>query len=675
MSTCTIALLSQPNAGKSTLFNGLTGARQHVGNWPGKTVEKKEGTFHYEGHSFTVVDLPGSYSLSANSDEEVVTRDYIASGEANLICILIDASQLERSLFMLADYAGINVPVVILLNMMDVAEKEGKTIKDQALQEALHVPVIPFVAADRHYYAKLYQLLLQDASSWILDDTMLTAFMREEFSDQYEQIASCIPASGYHVYARNWLISKLIEQDAPSLEIVKAVIDTDAYQTLISQIETINDGHLHTGNCKFRWIDYLLKEQYITNQRRNEVRGFDKLATSRWFGKPLAVILILFGLILSILLAMPLMMVSSLILQLSNPIASLMQFLHVPTICISLLTDGVLGAVNFALLMSSYVFGVSLVFGFMEEVGYMARISFVFDHTMRKLGLHGKAVMPFLVSFGCNIGGTTGTRVLDTWGQKVTTIALSWVVPCASTWAVVGLISTLFFGIHAIWVVCSMFLVAAIHMVVTAKLFGSQLLKEQDRVGLIMELPPYHKARWRSLFAYVLARMADVLKRALKIIILVSVIFWALAYSADGLIEHSLIYQIGVYIEPVTMWFGLRWQMFMAWLSSILGKESSLGVLSALFHNEGIWSAIINQKSNMVDTVSVGNNMLQMISKPEALAFLYAFFFNMPCLMALSSCVQETHSMKWTLRIAFYYIGTALLLAFAAYHIGLLLFS
>ena len=155
----TIALLGQPNSGKSTLFNGLTGSHQHVGNWPGKTVEKKEGSFTYENEEYAIVDLPGTYSLSANSDEEIITRDYIADGKADLVCILADASQLERSLFMLSDFIGLNVPAVLILNLMDVAEKLGKKIDAKAIENRLGIPVIPFVAADKSYYPKLLETL------------------------------------------------------------------------------------------------------------------------------------------------------------------------------------------------------------------------------------------------------------------------------------------------------------------------------------------------------------------------------------------------------------------------------------------------------------------------------------------------------------------------------------
>ncbi len=159
MAEKTIALLGQPNSGKSTLFNGLTGSRQHVGNWPGKTVERKDGFFSHNGITYKIVDLPGTYSLSANSDEEVVTRNYISSGEADLVCILADASQLNRSLFMLADYAGIHVPVVLLLNMMDIAEGQGKKINVAGLQKSLGIPVVPMVAADKKQYQPFFNLL------------------------------------------------------------------------------------------------------------------------------------------------------------------------------------------------------------------------------------------------------------------------------------------------------------------------------------------------------------------------------------------------------------------------------------------------------------------------------------------------------------------------------------
>jgi putative ferrous iron transport protein B len=214
--------------------------------------------------------------------------------------------------------------------------------------------------------------------------------------------------------------------------------------------------------------------------------------------------------------------------------------------------------------------------------------------------------------------------------------------------------------------------VAFLHLLVTYRIFRKSLYKDDENLGMIMELPPYHKPHWKNLFASVLNKMGNVLKRALIIIVLISVVFWALAYTPDGNITNSIIYKIGMFIEPVTKIFGLPWQLFMAFVASAMGKESALGVLASLFMSSGIWNAVATRGA--VDTAVLSNTMLAAISKPEALAFLFAFFFNMPCLMALAATAQETHSKKWTITIALYYIFSALVIAAIAYRIGILIF-
>lgn len=670
----TIALLGQPNAGKSTLFNGLTGSKQHVGNWPGKTVERKEGYFTHNGVSYRIVDLPGTYSLSANSEEEIVTRNYIASGEADLVCILADSSQLERSLFMLADYTGIQVPVILLLNMMDVAEAQGKTINAAGIGRTLGIPVVPMVAADKKKYDGFYEALESaDKNHAILRETALQSLYRENISVPYTTVRNLLPENGIEIYSAGWLAAKLLEWDPLALSLVKGNLSEADFRRLKSYLDGVKDGNLLTGDCKFRWIDRVLTGN-VTSKNENRARSrFDRIATHKKWGKPFAIVAIFAGLILSLVIGAPLMTLFDVVMKaISGPLSNWLLEIGTWPFLVSLLCGAIFNGVTVALQMASYVFGISLVFGLMEDIGYMARVSYVFDHTMSKLGLQGKAIMPFIVSFGCNIGGMTGTRVIDSWGQRVMTMALAWVVPCASTWGVIGLVSGTFFGSGAILVIVALFAAAFLHMFITYKIFGRSLNEESGRTGLIMELPPYHKPHWKNLFVTVLEKMGSVLKRALTIITLISVVFWFLSYTPDGNIQNSMIYRIGTFIEPVTMWFGLRWQMFMAFVASAMGKESSLGVMAALFNTAGIWGAI--DGSSVVDTATLGSSMIAAISKPEALAFLFAFFFNMPCLSTLAATAQESHSMKWTLRIAAYYIVAALVMSTVAYHIGLLIF-
>lgn len=670
----TIALLGQPNAGKSTLFNGLTGSKQHVGNWPGKTVERKEGFFTHNGVSYRIVDLPGTYSLSANSEEEIVTREYISSGEADLVCILVDSSQLERSLFMLADYVGIKVPVILLLNMMDVAVAQGKTINASGIEKALGIPVIPMVAADKKQHDGFFKVLesLNQTSS-ILQEEGLHSLYREKINVPYITILDLLPKDGIDIYSSGWLAAKLLENDPMVLPIIQGKIPQSNFKELQIFLENIKDGNLLTGDCKFQWIDQILKGNVTTKQKVQTRSRFDKAATNKKWGKPIAVTAIFAGLILSLLIGAPLMTLFDIVIKgISNPLSTWLLEIGVSPFLVSLLCGAILNGVTVALQMASYVFGISLVFGLMEDVGYMARISYVFDNTMSKLGLQGKAIMPFIVSFGCNIGGMTGTRVIDSWGQRVMTMALVWAVPCASTWGVVGLVSGTFFGSGSVIVILALFAAVFLHVFITYKVFGRSLNKESERTGLIMELPPYHKPHWKNLFATVFSKMGNVLKRALVIIIGISIVFWLLSYTPDGNMENSIIFRIGTFIEPVTMWFGLRWQMFMAFIASAMGKESSLGVMAALFNTSGIWGAI--DGTSTVNTATLGSNLIASISKPEALAFLFAYFFNMPCLSTLAATAQESHSMKWTLKIAVYYIIVALIMSLVAYHIGLLIF-
>ena len=630
MKKITIALLGQPNSGKSTLFNGLTGANQHVGNWPGKTVEKKEGDFSHKGTDYTIVDLPGSYGLSAHSEEEVITREYIANGKADLVAIMADASQLNRSLFMLSDYAGIQVPVVLIMNMMDIAHQQGKMVDIDGLQKALNIPVIPIIAADKKEYASLYDFL-EHRNGALLKDEVLKTLYEDTIGEKYRTLETYIPKDGIGVFSQTWIISKLVEKDQKAIELVQTAVDATQFKNIESILQDIKDGNLYTGQCKFNWVDSLIKK-YVTENRHTFTRStFD-----------------------------------------SGLLAKGLMLLGAANWIISLVCGAVMTAVTFAFMMVSYVFGVSLVFGFMEDVGYMARVSYVFDNTMSKLGLQGKAIMPFLVSFGCNIGGVTGSRIIDSWGQRVMTIALSWVVPCGATWGVVGVVSGAFFGKQAVFVVLSLFAVAFLHLLVTYRIFRKSLYKGDENLGMIMELPPYHKPHWKNLFASVLNKMGNVFKRALSVIVLISVVFWALAYTPDGNITNSIIYKIGMFIEPVTKIFGLPWQLFMAFVASAMGKESALGVLASLFTSSGIWNAVATRGT--VDTAVLSNTMLAAISKPEALAFLFAFFFNMPCLMALAATAQETHSKKWTITIAVYYIFSALVIAAIAYRIGMLIF-
>lgn len=606
--TPVIALLGQPNSGKSTIFNMITGSHQHVGNWPGKTVDQKEGEFHYNGQRMILADLPGSYSLSAGSDEEVITRDYITSGNADLVLVMADASQLKRSLYMLADFAGTPVPAVLVLNMMDVAKGQGIVLDTEKLAHKLGIPVVPMSAIRKKDYQTLYR-------------TMETALTEKP-------IISC--------------------EKLPSAEAKMAYIDA------------LLDGVLATGKTA-----------------ANAFAKFDQLALSPVKGKLLA-----FGIILVIfLLAMIFAGIVGgigdvVIMAVAELLRTGMGSVGVHPLLISLVCDVLANVLYFALMMASFVLGITLGFNLLEETGYLARISFLFDHTMSKVGLQGKTIMPFFMGLGCTIAGATGTRVVDNWGQRVLAIAMSWAVPCAATLSVVPTIAIALFGsTGGFLVVLSIFLFMFLMMWIVYRVFGARLSPKEERVGLIMELPPYHKPDFRNILYVTFQRTVDIFLRALRVISIVSIVFFILTYGFGGSAESSILYKAGVLIEPVTMFFGLKWEAFLAFCASAISKESLLGVLNTLYGTGGsLVSSTFGAKASSTAAAGISEILAANFTKAEGLAFIFAISFNMPCVSALAATARETHSVNWTAKIGVFYTVAALLISCIVYHVGLLVF-
>ena len=585
----------------------ITGSHQHVGNWPGKTVDQKEGEFKWNGQRMILADLPGSYSLSAGSDEEIITRDYITSRNADLVLVMADASQLKRSLYMLADFVGTQVSSVLVLNMMDVAKGQGISINTEKLSEKLGIPVVPMSAIRKKDYQILY---------------------------------------------------KTIEKS-------------------LIQKNVIKNNTLYTAKEKMDFIDTLLDGVLETSKTaQSAFTKFDLTALSPVKGKFIA-----FGIILGIFLLSMIFagIISGLGPAILTPTAAMlktvMERFSVHNLLISLICDVLVNVLYFALMMASFVLGITLGFNLMEETGYLARISFLFDHTMSKVGLQGKTIMPFFMGLGCTIAGTTGTRVIDNWGQRVLAIAMSWAVPCAATLSVVPTIAIALFGSNGgFLVIVSIFLFMFLMMWAVYKIFGNSLSPKEERVGLIMELPPYHKPDFRNILYVTFQRTFDIFCRALRVISIVSIVFFALTYGFGGSAENSILYKIGVVIEPVTIFFGLKWQAFLAFCASAISKESLLGVLNTLYGAGGsLVSSTFGAKA-AGNAADISQILSANFTKAEGLAFIFAISFNMPCVSALAATARETHSVKWTAKTGVFYTAAALIVSCIVYHIGLLVF-
>lgn len=673
--TKTIALLGQPNSGKSTLFNNLTGLHQHVGNWPGKTVERAEGFFDYNDVQYKVVDLPGSYGLSANSEEEVVTRNFIWDGKADLICILVDASQLERSLYMLADFVGIKAPVMLVLNMMDVAEAAGKKIDVKAIEKKLGVPVLGFSAADTKRYPDFLKKLDEAISHPSYIDS---AGLREEMIGGNDSpvyvIEKILDDTQLGNVENIWLAVKLLENDKLVQKVVNDSLPfarRNAVKCILSSAEG-REGGIATGEAKYRWISKILKET-CSEKTPDKVFGkWDRIATHRIKGKIFSFVIMVVALLACMILAFPGMGIGfGLQPVLQSLVEKVGEALGLWTVVVSFINNVLVGGTCITICMTSFIFSIIFVFRILEEIGYMARFSYAFDNWLSRLGLHGKAIMPLFSGIGCTAGAVCGTRVLDTRGQRLFALVLLWAIPCGSKVAVVLFLASTFFGSAAPFFAIGYVALIFLSFWLSSLLFGKKLIPENERVGMIMELPPYHKPHWKMIAAMVGRSTWGIFKKALKMILIVAAIFWALSYASDGNVENTILYKIGNAIEPVTMFFGMRWELFVSYLGGMFSKEASLGIMSTLFNHTGEEFSLVTR---VAASENLGEVLAKTISKPEALAFLFASMFNVPCVLAMGTTYREVGTIKWLATIMGYYIALSLGLAFIGYHIGLLIF-
>ncbi|MGD9159257.1 MAG: ferrous iron transport protein B [Desulfobacteraceae bacterium] len=676
-----LGLAGQPNTGKSTLFNRLTGARQHVGNWPGKTVERKSGVFSYRDMNFGIVDLPGTYSLSANSAEELISRSHIVSDEMDALIVMVDASQLQRSMYLPAEITGINIPVIVVCTMVDVAEGHGKSIDTQKLEQKLGVPVTAINAVKGEGIDILKERVAGLASKAArISENLLLEKYRSVIGEAFDRIIRLLPKQGINKYSAGWLAIRLIEGDQEIVELVKTACDGNTFTDIEAMLSNIENGPLSAANARYAWIEDILADVVSkdTADPLFKIKGFDRVAIHWFWGKVMAVIMVLLGISASLLVASPVLVTLYYIAlpMLSKVINRTLTSLEVPLLIHSFLSDALFPGISFALLTVTFIVSSILLFGVMENIGYVSRIAYVFNSWMERLGLHGKSVLPFISGFLCNIIGVAGSRVIDSSVQRRTTIVTSLVVPCMSCWGVILLVASIFFGINAIWVVMSLLMVTALHITFTAWLFGDRSTSRADAPGLIMELPPYHKPSWRAIFQFVLARTKNVASKTGSMIFTAIFLIWALTYSGTGDITGGIFYKISKAMEPVSMFIGLDWRLLIAFIFSAFAKEASLGVIAILF---GIGELDTSLTGTLVSPVlydagQLTSVMESAVSKASALAFVFAFYFNVPCFATIAIIRSETHSTRFTMLAAGYYFITALVIAGIAYRIGLIIF-
>jgi len=709
--TINVALVGNPNCGKTSLFNIASGAHEHVGNYSGVTVDAKEGFFDFQGYRFRIVDLPGTYSLSAYSPEEIYVRRHIIDQTPDIIINVVDASNLERNLYLTTQLIDMNVRMVVALNMYDELEASGNTLDYVKLGELFGVPMLPTVSRTGRGVENLFHVIitlyeggdfldkkgkvraeiLEDFRQWhkeyVPDHAFGThqeeeehprGFFRHIHINHGPELERSIDAVKLvisenenirHKYSTRFLSIKLLENDKDLEGMVKTLPNGDKILEVRDREkqrirEVMNeDSEQAITDAKYGFISGALRETFVDNHQDKErmTRVIDAIVTHRVWGFPIFFLfMFLMFEVTFVLGAYPQDWIESLV----NVIGTFISNNMAEGPLKDLLIDGIIGGVGGVIVFLPNILILYLFISLMEDSGYMARAAFIMDKIMHKMGLHGKSFIPLIMGFGCNVPAVLASRTIENRKSRLVTILINPLMSCSARLPIYLLLVGVFFPHHASLVLLSIYSLGIILAVVMARLFSRFLVKGDD-TPFVMELPPYRMPTSKAIFRHTWEKGAQYLRKMGGIIMVASIIIWVLGYfprpseSMDlaQQQENSYIGRIGKAIEPAIEPLGFDWKLGIGILSGVGAKElvvSSLGVLYA--DDAEADETTLAQRLPITPLVAYGY-----------MVFILLYF---PCVATLAAIRQEAGGWKWAAFAAAYTTVLAWIMSFAVYQIG-----
>lgn len=716
--TINVALVGNPNCGKTSLFNIASGSHEHVGNYSGVTVDAKEGYFEFQGYHFRLIDLPGTYSLSAYSPEELYVRKHIIEETPDVIINVVDAGNLERNLYLTTQLIDMNVRMVVALNMYDALQHSGNTLNIKKLSQLLGVPMVPTISRTGEGVDDLFHVIIglyEGADFMGQKEEIQNEALREfrEWHDAYvpdhkfesheddensftprnfirhihinhgPELERSIDAvkkeigkteTIRHKYSTRFLAIKLLENDKDIEKNVIASLPNASEILRIKEqevkrlLETINeDSEQAITDAKYGFITGALKETYTDNYQNTEMftRIVDSIVTHKVWGYPIFFIFLYLMFECTFIFGeYPKEGIEWLVEQLGNAVNTYMPDGSFK----DLLIDAVIGGVGGVIVFLPNILLLYLFISFMEDSGYMARAAFIMDKIMHKMGLHGKSFIPLIMGFGCNVPAIMSSRIIESRKSRLVTILINPLISCSARLPIYLVLVGAFFPGKESLILLLIYSVGILLAVLMARIFSKFLVKGDD-TPFVMELPHYRMPTSKSVLRHTWEKGAQYLKKMGGIIMIASIIIWFLGYYPNHSSyqttaeqqENSYIGQIGKSIEPIIKPLGFDWKMGVGLLSGVGAKELVVSTLGVLYTNDG-----------NLDDDALPERIAQQSDITPLIAFAYMLFtlLYFPCIATLAAIRQETGSWKWPLFAACYTTVLAWIVAFLVYQIG-----
>lgn len=708
--TINVALVGNPNCGKTSLFNFASGAHEHVGNYSGVTVDAKAGTFYQNGYTFKIVDLPGTYSLSAYTPEELYVRKHLNTEQPDVVINVVDASNLERNLYLTCQLIDMDVRMVIALNMYDELERHGNKFDHDSLSRMIGTPIVPTISKTGFGIKDLFNRVIKVYEE---EDPVLR-HIHINYGDVLEKsiynVRHALKLNGNvgKSLSKRYLSIKLLEGDPEVEAFVKALPNTENVlqerNRNVAQIETLLKEDCETAftNARYGFISGALRETYEQNKIKEatSTQIIDLFVTHKVLGFPIFILFMWIMFEATFRLGQyPMNWIESTVGFFGNFVRNNMSEGPLK----DLLVDGIIGGVGGVIVFLPNILILYLFISFMEDSGYMARAAFIMDKIMHKMGLHGKSFIPLVMGFGCNVPAIMASRTIESRNSRMITMLVNPLMSCSARLPVYVLLTGAFFPENASIVLLALYVTGILLAVGMARLFKRFLFNEED-VPFVMELPPYRMPTGKSILIHMWEKAKQYLHKMGGVILFASIIIWFLGYfprhteqgdvfdkqiaeveqsevktetKAETITElerlkamehqqNSYIGHIGQIIQPVLAPLGFDWKISVSLLTGMAAKEVVVSTLSVLYTGDADDSQILSERLKQ-DRNAEGQPVFTPLVALSLMLFVLIYF---PCIATVSAIVHEAHSWKWGAFVIVYTCLLAWIVSFVVYQTG-----